>query len=232
MYGSNYKQVASKYLTSVLFSAFMAFGQSVFAQEESTSASTGGGSVQDSEVLVMLETDAGEIALQLFPEYAPKTVENFLQYVDSGFYNGTIFHRVIKDFMVQGGGLTFDYLEKETLDPVVNESNNGLRNLPGTVAMARFSDPNSANSQFFINLRANPHLDASATQPGYTVFGRVVEGRNAVFAIVDEPQGLIRKYPNAPNTPVRILKSYRISPDDLEAISAKKAAEEQKTKAQ
>lgn len=156
---------------------------------------------------VHLKTDLGPIVLELFPEEAPKTVENFLQYVEEGFYGGTIFHRVIPGFVAQGGGLTYDFTRKEPRDPVENESDNGLSNKPMTVAMARHRDPDSATSQFYINLNHNQSLDAKDEQPGYTVFGRVVEGHETVIKIVEEPKGNYKQYPDAPNTPVRILEA-------------------------
>lgn len=152
---------------------------------------------------VELKTDLGIITLELFPEKAPETVENFLRYCNDGFYAGTIFHRVIPGFVVQTGGMTFDYVKKETRDPVVNESQNGLRNRRGTVAMARLPDPDSATSQFFINLNNNTHLDATKDAPGYTVFGRVTDGMDVVKKITEEPQGKYR--PQAPDMPIRIL---------------------------
>lgn len=152
---------------------------------------------------VELKTDLGTITIELFADKAPATVENFLQYCRDGFYSGTIFHRVIPGFVVQGGGLTFDYMKKETRDPVANESDNGLRNLHGTLSMARTADPDSATSQFFINLQDNAHLDPQGDKPGYAVFGRVVAGMEVVEKITAEPQG--RFYPQAPDTPVRIL---------------------------
>ncbi|NHN37469.1 peptidyl-prolyl cis-trans isomerase [Pseudomaricurvus alcaniphilus] len=152
---------------------------------------------------VLLKTDLGNITLELFADKAPATVANFLQYCREGFYVGTIFHRVIPGFVVQGGGLTFDYVRKETRDPVVNESGNGLRNRTGTVAMARLGDPDSATSQFYINLRDNKHLDPDKDKAGYTVFGQVLEGMDVVRKITEEPQG---KYQDqAPDLPVRIL---------------------------
>lgn len=159
---------------------------------------------------VELQTDLGEIQLELYKDKAPATVENFLAYVDSGFYDGVIFHRVIPGFMVQTGGLTFDFQKKETRGPVANESANGLKNLRGTVAMARLNDPDSATAQFFINLVNNSHLDAQKDKPGYTVFGKVVEGMEVVDKIVAEPRGLYRAFPAAPNTHVRILKAERL----------------------
>lgn len=163
---------------------------------------------------VKLDTDEGDIVLELFAQKAPKTVENFLRYVDDRFYDGTIFHRVIPGFVVQGGGMTYDFSKKETRDPVANESDNGLSNKPMTIAMARKSDPESANSQFFINLNNNSSLDASDDKPGYTVFGRVVSGQETIVAIVEEPTGNYDDYPNAPNTPVRILSARRVTDAD------------------
>lgn len=158
---------------------------------------------------VELETDLGTIELVLYADKAPATVENFLTYVDSGFYNGTIFHRVIPGFMAQGGGFTFDFQEKDTRDPVINESDNGLSNERGTIAMARTSDPDSATAQFFINLVDNSRLDGSADKPGYTVFGKVLLGMSVVQQIAAEPRGQHKAFRDAPNTPVRILKARR-----------------------
>lgn len=139
-----------------------------------------------SNPMVLLETTSGDILLELFQDKAPTTVENFLQYVDDGFYNGTVFHRVIRDFMIQGGGLTLRLEEKSTRPPVANEAANGLSNARGTIAMARTSEPHSATAQFFINTVDNTGLDHSAETPqgfGYCVFGQVVEGMNVVDKI-------------------------------------------------
>lgn len=156
--------------------------------------------------LVKLETDVGSIVVELFEKEAPVTVENFLTYVDDGFYNGTIFHRVIPGFMIQGGGLTFDFVEKETRDPIVNESDNGLLNKAGTLAMARTMDPDSATSQFYINVANNSHLDES----NYTVFGEVRDGWETIDAILEIPRGMYREHPHAPNEMVRILRASRV----------------------
>jgi len=129
---------------------------------------------------VKLVTSAGDITIKLYPEKAPVTVANFLNYVDSGFYNGTIFHRVINKFMIQGGGFSTDMAQKESGDPIVNESRNKLHNIRGTVAMARTSDPDSATAQFFINQRSNLQLDWAPGKEGYTVFGEVVKGMSVV----------------------------------------------------
>ena len=136
--------------------------------------------------IVNLKTNVGTIVLQLNVEKAPKTVANFLDYVNEGFYDGTIFHRVISGFMIQGGGFTQDFKQKETRDPVQNEANNGLKNMRGTVAMARTSDPHSATAQFFINVVDNSFLDHTATTPsgwGYAVFGKVIDGMDIVDKI-------------------------------------------------
>src|SRR5690606_20370188 len=125
-------------------------------------------------VQVNVKTDKGDFTIELYPDKAPETVANFLGYANRYFYDGLIFHRVVKDFVIQTGGYTFDLSTKETDDPVINESDNGLKNRRGTLAMARHADPNSATSQFYINVRDNSSLDASAGKPGYTVFGKVV----------------------------------------------------------
>lgn len=139
-----------------------------------------------SNPMVLLETSSGDILLELFADKAPVTVGNFLRYVDNGFYDNTIFHRVIKDFMIQGGGLTLRMEEKATEAPIKNEGDNGLSNARGTVAMARTSDPHSAAAQFFINLVDNSDLDYSAPTEegyGYAVFGQVAEGMETVDKI-------------------------------------------------
>jgi peptidyl-prolyl cis-trans isomerase A (cyclophilin A) len=133
---------------------------------------------------VELETSEGTIIIELNPEKAPKTVANFLEYVNSGFYEGTVFHRVIKDFMIQGGGHDKDLVEKPTRAPVVNEAGNGLSNKEYTIAMARTMDPDSATSQFFISTADNTsNLDRNRNSAGYTVFGRVVKGLDVVDRI-------------------------------------------------
>lgn len=133
--------------------------------------------------IAVFETSKGEIQIELYPDKAPRTVANFESYVRSGFYNGTIFHRVIKGFMIQGGGYTADGTRKETMPPIPIESANGLRNTAGMVAMARTADKDSATSQFFINTADNPGLDYAPGNPGYAVFGKVVSGMEAVRSI-------------------------------------------------
>ncbi|RME35927.1 MAG: peptidyl-prolyl cis-trans isomerase [Gammaproteobacteria bacterium] len=141
---------------------------------------------------VRLVTSLGDIVVELYPDRAPKTVANFLRYVREGFYDGTIFHRVIRDFMIQGGGFTTDFRFKETHEPIPNEADNGLSNERGTIAMARTADPHSATAQFFINVVDNPFLDFRVKTVrgwGYTVFGRVVEGMETVDRIRELPTG-------------------------------------------
>ncbi|WP_455217994.1 peptidylprolyl isomerase, partial [Kaarinaea lacus] len=157
---------------------------------------------------VRLVTNLGDIVIELDQAKAPKSVENFLAYVNEGFYNGTIFHRVIDGFMIQGGGFTQDYQKKPTRAPIENEANNGLKNEPGTVAMARTNQPHSATSQFFINVVNNDFLNFRSQTPngwGYAVFGKVVEGMQVVDTIRRTPTGSggpFRK--DVPMTPVII----------------------------
>lgn len=141
---------------------------------------------------VNLQTNKGLIVIELYPDQAPQSVANFLAYVDAGFYDGTIFHRVIPDFMIQGGGFTADLEKKETRAPIPNEADNGLKNERGTLAMARTNDPHSATAQFFINHKDNAFLDHSGKTPrgwGYAVFGRVTDGMSVVDAIAATPTG-------------------------------------------
>lgn len=159
---------------------------------------------------VRLETSRGPIVIALEPQQAPKTVANFLQYVDDGFYDGTLFHRVIDGFVVQGGGLTPGLRPKATRGPIQNEADNGLRNETGTVAMARTSDPHSASAQFFINLADNDFLDHVAPVPeawGYCVFGRVVEGMDVVAAIARVPTTTRDGMPDVPVEDVLIERA-------------------------
>ncbi len=137
----------------------------------------------DPAPVVRLETSAGAIDIELFPSESPRTVDNFLGLVDESFYDGLIFHRVIANFMIQAGGYDAAMIYRRAPRTVVNESLNGLSNTKGTVAMARTSDPDSADAQFFINVKDNVYLDARSGQPGYTVFGKVIEGMEAVAEV-------------------------------------------------
>jgi peptidyl-prolyl cis-trans isomerase A (cyclophilin A) len=154
---------------------------------------------------VKFATTLGDFVVELAPEKAPKTVENFLQYVNDKHYDGTVFHRVIDNFMVQGGGFTADMQQKPTRPPVPLEAGNGLKNVVGTIAMARTADPNSATSQFFINVRDNVSLDApNPDGHGYTVFGKVVSGMDVVSKLKAAPTGSKPPYQNVPLTPIVI----------------------------
>lgn len=159
--------------------------------------------------LVAVKTDLGTFVIEVYPKSAPATAQNFLGYVDAKFYNGTIFHRVVPGFVVQGGGMTFDFAEKETGKPVVNESVNGLKNDYKSVAMARQTDPDSATSQFYVNLQNNSALNATNSKPGYTVFGKIIVGMEVIEKIAQEPRGMYKAFPEAPNYAVRILSAER-----------------------
>ena len=160
---------------------------------------------------VELSTSLGTIRLELYPDKAPITVENFLGYVTEGFFDGTIFHRVVPGFVIQGGGFTSEMVEKDTRPPIENEANNGVRNLRGTICMARTSDPHSATSQFFINTKDNPpldHRDSSLRGWGYAVFGRVTEGMEVVEAIERVPRGRKNEYDDVPVDPIVIESAW------------------------
>lgn len=166
---------------------------------------------------VLLETTHGDIVVELYPDKAPAAVENFLGYVEGGFYDGTIFHRIIQDFMIQGGGFTPDYRKKPTGPPIQNEANNGLANERGTIAMARTGDPHSATSQFFINTVDNRNLDFRTTSAGgwgYCVFARVVDGMTVVDRIAATPTTTVKsRFQNAPKEPVVIEKASVVTTD-------------------
>lgn len=153
---------------------------------------------------VILSTTLGDITIELYPDKAPVTVENFLSYVNSDFYNDTIFHRVIPGFMIQGGGMTKDMSEKKTQAPIKNEADNGLKNTKGTVAMARTQVVNSATSQFFINLADNAFLDHGTRDFGYAVFGKVVSGMDVVEKIAAVKTANRAMHQNVPVEPVII----------------------------
>jgi peptidyl-prolyl cis-trans isomerase B (cyclophilin B) len=165
----------------------------------------------DAKPQVRLETNKGVIVVELDPAKAPKTVANFLQYVRDKYYDGLIFHRVIKGFMIQGGGVTIDYRSKPTREPIVNEAGNGLKNLRGTLAMARTGEVNSATGQFFINHKDNGFLDHTSNTPdgfGYCVFGKVVEGMDVVDKIANIPTGSGGPFGrDVPTEPVMIMKA-------------------------
>jgi len=161
---------------------------------------------------IKLETNMGDIVIELNEEAAPVTVKNFLRYVEEDFFDGTIFHRVIPDFMIQGGGFTADMERKETHEPIVNEAGNGSKNKRSTIAMARTNNPNSATSQFFINLKDNDFLNyAEQRNPGYAVFGKVVKGMDAVDAIAAVKTSRKGQYSDVRVEPVVIKSAKTIS---------------------
>lgn len=161
-------------------------------------------------VPVRMKTSLGEIRLELYPDKAPATVQNFLDYANSGFYDGTIFHRVIATFMIQGGGFTPDMQKKPTREPIANEANNGLSNLRGTIAMARMPQPHSATSQFFINVQNNVNLDYRGEREwGYAVFGQVTAGMEVVDAIRFVETTRKGQYSDVPVEPV-VIEEVRV----------------------
>ena len=164
--------------------------------------------------VVLMRTSAGDLRIELYPEDAPETVGNFLEYVEDGFYDGTIFHRVVRGFVIQGGGFTAEMDEKETRSPISNEAQNGLLNLRGTLSMARTMDPHSASSQFFVNTRDNPMLDHSSPTPrgwGYAVFGKIVSGMEAVDRIEASPVVSRAGHNDVPATPIVIEAATVVS---------------------
>ena len=164
------------------------------------------------ETQVTIETSKGSLILSLDEDKAPQTVENFLTYVDKQFYDGLIFHRVIPGFMVQGGGMTEAMQPKVTLSPIKNEANNGLKNQRGSIAMARTRDPHSATSQFFINTVDNDFLNYAPGNPGYAVFGKVVEGMEVIDAIEAVPTTSKNGYRDVPAEPIVINRITRVEP--------------------
>lgn len=187
------KRLMSYLIIAALFTAMGSMLNSQSTAEEKTEK--GGGNP-----VVLIKTIKGNIKVELDKEKAPISVENFLSYVNDGFYNGTIFHRVIKNFMIQGGGITTDMKQKPTKDPIKNEAQNGLSNARGTIAMARTGVVDSATSQFFINHRDNKFLDHGERDFGYAVFGKVTEG----MEVVDEIAGVATGYQDVPNEPIVI----------------------------
>jgi cyclophilin family peptidyl-prolyl cis-trans isomerase len=163
---------------------------------------------------VEMKTSQGTLIIELYQDKAPKTVENFLQYAKDGFFNGTIFHRVIPGFMIQGGGFTSDMKQKEARTPIQNEAKNGLKNESGTLAMARTGDPHSASAQFFINLNNNAFLDHTTPSDrgwGYAVFGKVLQGFDIVEKIGTTPTGRSGPFQDVPTTPV-LIESVKLLP--------------------
>ncbi len=168
---------------------------------------------------VVFTTSVGEFTVELYPDKAPKTVENFLEYVNSGFYDGTAFHRVVDNFMVQGGGFTQDLKHKPTRPAIANEANNGLSNMRGTLAMARTMDPHSATAQFFVNVVDNPRIDYSGDQNaqtwGYCVFGKVIAGMDVIDKIRALPTGATGPFLSEVPTPLPVIEKATLVKADL-----------------
>ena len=162
--------------------------------------------------MIRFETSHGGFTVELFAGEAPVTVKNFLQYVDDGFFDGTIFHRIVPGFVIQGGGLTADFANKKTRAPISNEANNGLKNTRGSLSMARTNDINSATSQFFVNLKDNAFLDHGPRDYGYAVFGRVTEGLEVIDRIAAVSTGRRQGYQDAPLEDVVIISARRMEP--------------------
>src|ERR1700681_1680124 len=160
--------------------------------------------------MIRFEASHGAFTVELFPKEAPITVENFLRYVDDGHFDGTIFHRIVPGFVIQGGGLAADFQPKKTRAPIVNEAANGLKNERGTLSMARTNAVNSATSQFFVNLADNAFLDHSQAQYGYAVFGRVTEGLDIVDKIARVRTGTRKQYQDAPLEDAIIIAVRRV----------------------
>jgi len=190
-------------LNAALFSLFATFSTQALSDDPKKAESP----------QVLMETSEGTIVMELYPDKAPKTVENFLKYVNEGFYDGTIFHRVIANFMVQGGGFTEEFDKKITHAPIQNEADNGLKNRIGTVAMARTNDPHSATAQFFINTAQNTFLDFREKTPrawGYAVFGRVIKGMKTVNKIRTAKTGFKNGMKDVPTNTITIIKARQI----------------------
>jgi len=185
----------------ILLTAALVVAQAAASPSPSPSAPTG--------PVAVMDTSLGRIRIALDQEKAPISVANFVKYARAGHYSGTVFHRVIPGFMIQGGGMTAELKEKPTSPPIRNEARNGVRNLRGSVAMARTNDPNSATSQFFISVKNNPSLDFGIQGAGYAVFGQVIDGMDVVDKIVAVPTKNAGPYQNVPVTPV-VIKSVRV----------------------
>ena len=183
-------------------------------KKKSSNVSVTTSAADTGSIFIRIETNKGNIVLELYPDKAPKTIANFLQYIEDGFYENTIFHRVINGFMIQGGGFDTNYKRKNTRPPIINEADNGLQNISGTITMARTLEPHSATSQFFINVTDNYFLDHLSKNPrdwGYAVFGKVVEGMDVVNLIKNIqtiPAGPFLK--DVPRDPVIIVKISKV----------------------
>jgi len=165
--------------------------------------------------MIRFETTLGDFTVELFEKEAPETVVNFLSYIDSGFFDGTIFHRIVPGFVIQGGGFTEDMSQKRTQPPIKNEANNGMKNLRGSLSMARTNDINSATSQFFVNLKDNDFLDHKPGNFGYAVFARVTQGMDVVDKIAAVATGRRRGFDDVPTEAVVMKRVHRIAPQQI-----------------
>ncbi len=198
----------SRHVLSIALLAALLGGCAGETEQEAAPADTATAEKEGDLPMVVIATSLGDVTVELFPDEAPVTVDNFLGYVDSEFFDGTIFHRVIPGFMIQGGGFTASMERKPTRAPIVNEADNGLQNDRGTLAMARLPAPNSATAQFFINLVDNENLNHRDQNFGYAVFGRVVEGMEVVDSIARVPRTTVGGMRDVPTEPV-VIQSIR-----------------------
>ena len=208
-------RVSIRTLTALLKRPVGALVMAVALVALAATATAEGTQASGSEALpkVRVTTTEGAFTLRLRPDIAPLTVANFLEYVEAGFYDGTVFHRVIPGFMIQGGGFDQNLDKQDTRAPIVNESRQTAKNLRGTIAMARTQHPDSATAQFFINLVDNPHLNATSSRPGYAVFGSVTDGMGVVDAIARIQTTRARGMSDVPLDPV-IIESMRLIDDE------------------
>lgn len=189
----------------ILFASLMSLANMCFSQNKEQDMKN-----ENKNPIVLIKTSIGDIKLELYPDKAPITVKNFLMYASEGHYNNTIFHRVIDGFMIQGGGFNKDFTQKATHEPIKNEADNGLKNVRGTVAMARTGVVDSATAQFFINVVDNPFLDFRAKNTrdyGYCVFGKVIAGMDVVDKIAKVKTGSFGPYQDVPKETVEILEA-------------------------
>lgn len=206
-----YKSIDYKYITLFMFLLLLTVfsGCSNSGKENNKETSENKIQTQGENPVVNISTNYGDIRVRLYADKAPVTVKNFLSYVNDGFYDNTVFHRVIPGFMIQGGGFTEQMQQKQTKSPIKNEADNGLENLKGTIAMARTSEVNSATSQFFINLEDNDFLNHGSRDFGYAVFGKVIDGMDVVEKIGSVNTVTKGYMQNVPEKPV-IIKSIKV----------------------
>jgi len=204
-------RIGPVHLTACLMALISVAGAQTSTPPEKVSQTKTTTQTQETSPMVLIKTSQGDIKVELFADKAPITVKNFLQYVDDKFYNGTIFHRVMNGFMIQGGGFTKDFQQKTPRASIKNEAANGLKNDRGTLAMARTSDPDSASCQFFVNVVNNAGLNRpSPDGAGYCVFGKVVDGMDVVDKIKVVPTGTRGYFENVPTQTIEIIEVTRV----------------------